>query len=881
MTDSKSPRLPTGTISFLFTDIEGSTRLVQALGEAWVDVLGRHNQILNTAVTAARGVPIKAEGDSLFAVFAEPSDAVGAAVSAQVALSSEPWPEGIGVRARMGVHTGEATLVGRDYVGLEVHRASRVADAAHGEQIVISESTARLVERDLPFGVSLRDLGKYRLKDLSEPEALFQVTVEGLSDSFPPLRTLDVIPNNLPAQPTSFVGRETELATAVALLDKTQVLTLTGPGGTGKTRLSLQVAADVGDRFEDGVFFVGLSSVVEVEVVPSAILHSLGLSASGKEDSPEDRLLRELGPKSVLLVLDNLEHLLGSASLISRMMSSSPRSKFLITSRAPLRIGGEQQFPVPPLPTPKVATVEQALDIAGVQLLLDRAQAVRPDFSITSDNVAAVVDLVTMLDGLPLAIELVASRLRLMPVESILDRLDARMLSYGAVDLPRRQQTITDAIAWSHDLLGEGEQRLFSRLSVFSGGARLDEVEALCAQWELGFDLFDGLERLVDQSLLTSVPAAGSPRFRMLHVIREFALGCLEADGEMESTREGHLRVYTEFVERAAGELLGEARAAWFDLLDTDHDNIRVAMEWGVANERTDLILRLAAASWRFWQARGHLHEAQRRLELALELPGGQDVHRAKALEALGGVHWWRGEMARCLELYEQALEIQGSIGDEGRELANALYNYGLTVGFHLEDFERSRSIMREARDIYERLEDEDGLGDVAWGMGNTYMVERHPATLDSFEEAMDHYRRSGNQFGLGWSAFEVGAYHARGGEYEEAWPYLKEAMNLFGAHRDVSGAVMVGSELAGVALGLGDAPRAYLLAGMVESLRISSGTDLVGFDFNVLQGLEPETLALLQGEDLASFEGGKGADLAQLVDYALAGPSDVQDNAD
>ena len=868
--------LPTGPISFLFTDVEGSTRLVQALGELWVDVLARHNAILREAVGASAGFPIKTEGDSLFAVFGDARAAVAAAVHAQERLASEPWPEGHDLRVRMGIHTGEAALVGADYVGLEVHRAARIADAAHGGQIVISEPTAILVEADLPEGASVRDLGKHRLKDLSEPEGLFQVTIEGLAAEFPPLRTLDAIPNNLPAQVTTFVGRKTELAKAVELLSGTRVLTLTGPGGTGKTRLSLQVAAEVSHLFDDGVFFVELSPVLEVEIVPSVILNALGLSASSKDEAPRERLVNQLRSKAVLLILDNFEQLLSAAPIVSEMVRGAPRSKFVVTSRAPLRISGEQEFPVPPLATGGAATVEAALRIEGVQLLIDRAMAVRPDFSLTPGNVAAVVELVEMLDGLPLAIELVASRIRLLPVESILNHLDARMLSSGSVDLPERQRTITNAIDWSYGLLGPAEQHLFRRLSVFSGGARLEEIEALCLGWDLGIHLLDGLQVLVDHSLLSAIAAQPSPRFRMLHVIREFAMERLAEAGEAEAAQVAHLDVYTELVERAAPELLRKDRRRWLDLLDADHDNIRVALEWGVANGRNELVQRLAAASWRFWQARGHLHEAKWRLEQALAMAGGNDRHRAKVLEALGGVYWWRGEMDRCVEMYESALGLHRALGDE-RELANALYNYGLSVGFHLSEPDRSRALIGKAREIYERLGDEDGLGDVAWGLGNTHIADRQPAALEEFKKAAAHYGISGNEFGLGWSTFEVGGYYARTGDFENAWPPLRQAMELFGSHQDVSGVVMVGSELAAVALGLGDRSRAYRMAGMVDTQRVASGVDLVSIDFNVHEGLERETLGRLEGDDRVVYEEGKRADLPTLVAYVLAGPTDVE----
>ncbi len=867
--------LPSGTVTFFFTDVEGSTRLVQALGDAWVGVLQRHKAILAEAVEDNGGFPIKTEGDSLFAVFSNAPSAINAAAEAQRGLAVETWPEGQPVRVRMGVHTGQAALVGSDYVGLEVHRAARISDSAHGGQIVVSDSTAVLVQRELSDGLSITDLGKHRLKDLSEPEALFQLTVAGLQEEFPELRTLDAIPNNLPAQVTSFVGREKELATAVDLLDRTRVLTLTGPGGTGKTRLSLQLAAEVGHLFDDGVFFVGLSPVSKAEVVPSAILNSLGLSASSGDEGPEERLLDQVRSKSVLLVLDNFEQLLDAAPLVASLVRASPRSKLVVTSRAPLRISGEQEMPVPPLTTSDTSSLEEALEMEGVQLLVERAMAVRPDFVVTEDNLSAVLELVRRLDGLPLAIELVAPRLRLLPIESIVDRLDARMLSSGSVDLPERQQTISNAIEWGYDLLSPGVQTLFSRLAVFSGGARLEEIEALCASWDLGVELLEGLEILVDQSLIGSLASDGMPRFRMLHVIREFALDRLEATIEAADTHRAHLQVFVDLTERTAPEFLKKDRNLWLDVLEAEHDNIRAAIEWGVTHGEVDLVLQLVAAAWRFWQARGHLHEAQRLLEEALALSGGEDRYRAKAVEALGGINWWRGEMDQAFALYKEALEMQRHLGDE-RELANAIYNFGLVVGFHLEDQPRALELLGEAREIYERIDDSDGLGDIAWGMGNVFIGGGdYEQALPLFTEATKHYRLAGNEFGLGWSAFETGALMSRTGRPDDAWPYLSDALSLFASHHDVSGVVLTGSELAGVALHMGDAARAYRLAGMVGALRAKSGTDLVEIAFNIIEGLEPATLQTLEGEDHVAYTSGMEADFDEIVDYALAGPID------
>jgi predicted ATPase/class 3 adenylate cyclase len=873
--------LPTGTVTFLFTDIEGSTRMVQALGEAWVPVLEAHNKFIGEAITGNAGVVVKTEGDSFFAVFAAAVDALKSSIDAQHALLEHPWPADGVVRSRMGLHTGHGVLGASDYVGLDVHRAARIADAAHGGQIVLSEPAAVLVERELPGSVALRDLGKHRLKDLSEPETIFQVVAEGLQSEFPTLRTLDAIPNNLPKQLTSFVGRDRELAEAVRLLEASRILTFTGPGGTGKTRLSLQVAAEVADDYPDGVFFVDLAPVTDIELVPSRILETLGIQASTRDQSPVMRLTGQLADKALLLILDNFEQLLEAAPLVADMLRAAPRSKVLVTSRAPLRISGEQEMPVPPL---EVAGAGDAGDPAAlmeaeaVRLFADRAMAVRPDFVVTAKNAAAVAELVRRLDGLPLAIELVASRLRLLPVDQILSRLDARMLSAGSVDLPERQRTIQNAISWSHDLLGLPHRRLCARFSVFSGGARLEDIEAVCGpSGELEDDLINSLSVLVDHSLIRRLDSDGHPRFRMLYVIREFAAERLEESGEGEELRRRHAEAYTNYVESAAPELLRKDRKRWLDLLEQDHDNIRSALDWATAAGETDLALRTSAAAWRFWQARGHLHEARRRVDEVLALEGGEPRHRAKALEALGGILWWQGEIEQCLEVYARAVEVEREMGDP-KEIANALYNYSLAIAFGPSPSHQSALALDEAEALYRELGDVGGLGDVDWGRGSfvAYVEGDLPRGLEHMKQSIEHYRQAGNEFGMGWGMFEVGDISRRLGDYEQAWSYLSQGLALFAEHRDVSGAVLFIAAAAGTAKALGDEERTTRLAGAFHGLRITSGTEIVRSDINQIEGLEFETLEALIGEAAIPYREGRAMGFDQAVAYALAGPTDA-----
>jgi predicted ATPase/class 3 adenylate cyclase len=878
---STGQTLPTGTVTFLFTDIEGSTRLVQALGDGWVPVLEAHNRLIEEAINGHGGVVVKTEGDSFFAVFPGAADALAATLDSQRALMAYDWPPNGTVRVRMGLHTGLGALGAADYVGLDVHRAARIADSAHGGQVVLSEPTAVLVERALPPAVTLRDLGKHRLKDLAEPETIFQLVSSGLQEDFPLLRTLDAVPNNLPRLLTTFVGRERELDEAVRLLEATRILTFTGPGGTGKTRLSLQVAAEVADGFSDGVFFVDLAPVSDPDMLPARILETLGIQASTREESPEMRLNSQLSNRNVLMILDNFEQLLDGAPLIADMLRAAQRVKVLVTSRAPLRISGEQELPVPPLDVSGLRSgdLSRLMESEAIRLFTDRAMAVRPDFRLTADNASLVTELVRRLDGLPLAIELVASRLRLLTVDQILARLGASMLSSGSVDLPARQRTIQSTIAWSHDLLSQSGRLLFARFSVFNGGARLEEIESVCgSQEELGEDLIDGLSALVDQSLIFRVDVEGPPRFRMLHVIREFATERLEKSGEGADLALRHLGAYVDLVESAAPNLLHKDRKEWLDLLEREHDNINSALDWAVASGETDLALRLSAGAWRFWQARGHLHEARTRLDQVLAMEGGDLRHRAKAVEALGGILWWLSEMDAVVDVYAQALEMQRELGDP-KEIANALYNVALSLAFgEIQDFEASTRAFDEAQMLYTELGDVGGLGDVEWGRGNliAYASDDLELAIDHTKRSIDYYRQAGNEFGMGWGLFEVGDMSRRFGDYEQAWEYQSRALALFADHDDVSGVVLLTASIAGLAQALGDRPRALRLAGAFHRLRITSGAEIVRSEINRIEGLEYEVLEALTGDDAMHYREGQAMSLEQTVAYALAGPTDA-----
>ncbi len=730
--------LPSGTVTFLFTDIEGSTDLFTRLGAAYEPLLEAHRAILRAAFEAAGGVEVRTEGDAFFVAFTSASAAAAACIAAQRALAAHPWPADAPIRVRMGLHTGEATpTLDGDYTSLEVHRAARIAAAGHGGQVLVSETTRALIGASLPADVSIRDLGEHRLKDL-RPERLAQLVATGLPADFPPIRSLDRRPNNLPTQLTSFVGRDRELAAALLLLDASRLLTLTGPGGIGKTRLALQVAAAAADRYPDGVWFVPLEPLHEAGLVAGTVARAVGLTDSGVRPTL-DVLVEHLATRTCLLVLDNFEHVIAASPLVGQLLRSCPGLTVVTTSRGALHVSGEQEYAVPGLPSPpdrrRMSTFEVARlpaeirsgdpatlgQYEAVRLFVARAVAVRADFHVTNENAPAVAGICATLQGLPLAIELAAARVKVLAPDAILERLEHRLelLASASRDLPERQRTLRGAIAWSYDLLDDAGRRLLARLSVFAGGADLPMIERVCdPDGMLGGDLLDVLGALVDQSLVRSEDVGGTARFSLLDTIRTYGAERLDASGDGPAIRDRHLVAYLELAERAAAELSGPAQRAWLDRLEADADNFRAALDRAEAIPDPEAAVRLGFALWRFWQQRGYLREARQRLT-SFEAHAWEMAPRTRArlLEALGGVAYWQADAA-SRPWYEAALETWRTIGDRP-EIANALYNLGSSdipallsgAARDTETWERAKANLDEALVVYEEINDRLGQG--------------------------------------------------------------------------------------------------------------------------------------------------------------------------
>jgi predicted ATPase/class 3 adenylate cyclase len=771
-------QFPAGTVTFLFTDIEGSTRLLQDLGDAYADALGQNRRVLREAFARYRGVEVDTQGDAFFVAFARANDALSAAREAQTALHDGP------IRVRMGLHTGEPLLTEEGYVGIDVHRAARIAAVGHGGQILVSRSTRELVGED-----GLRDLGEHRLKDLTGPERIYQL---GDGD-FPPLKSLNR--TNLPVAATPLMGRDRELKELVALFrDGTRLVTLTGAGGSGKTRLALQVAAELVDDFRDGVSFVSLAPVQDSGLVAPTIAQAAGV-----------RELDDLRETEALLVLDNFEQVLPAAIELSTLLSRAPHVKLLATSRVRLRMRGEREFALEPLAHSE-----------AVGFFVERAQAVKRDLRFDD----AVAEICRRLDGLPLALELAASRVKVLDPPLLLERLERRLavLTGGPRDAPERQQTLRATIEWSYDLLDPNLQQAFRRFAVFRGTFSLEATEVVT---DASLDDVDGL---VDWNLLKPV---GQGRFLMLETIREYAVELFEASGESGWVHDRHLSFFLAVVEEAEPQLTGPEQRQWYDRLRLEHENVREALAYACDMGDGERALMLAGTIWRFWWNRGQTAEAAHWYERAFAV-GGQPSAAARARAVFGAAHVAesRGDSKRAAVEFEQAANLLREVG-ETRWLILALAHLGSALR-DLGSPEQADHVFNEALALARASGDVRGAAVVKSNLGYNFLVageDERAAPL--LAEALEGNRVVGDIYGTAVCSANIAAIALRRGDVEDALPHLRESLRLSHSIGDTHSLAGILALAGAAAIARGDASTSSLLCRAAEALCRAHGFEL------------------------------------------------------
>jgi len=848
-----SSHRPSGTVTFLMTDIEGSTRLLQRLGDAYASALATHHRIMREAISRAGGTEVKTEGDSFFVTFPGPMAGLRAAVEAQRAIASTPWPEGENVAVRMGLHIGEVTLSEGEYVGVELHRAARIAAVAHGGQIVISSALREAVTSDLPVGSSLRDLGEHRLKDFDDPVRLYQVEIEGLRSEFPPLASLSARFDILPPELSTFVGRDDEVGQISGLLASSRLLTMTGPGGTGKTRLALRVARHCEESYPQGVAFVQLAPIADASLVAPTIRGALGFAEEPGRHSVET-LTERLKSHELLLILDNFEQVIPASAAVSSLLAGTERLTVLVTSRVALHLDGEQEFSVPPMDVPEPGPTLDLDEIAGnesVRLFIERACLARPGFKLDAGNARAVASICQRLDGLPLAIELAAARTKMLSPDALLARLSNRLelLSSRKAGGGDRRRTLRGTIDWSHDLLDPEEQAAFRRLAIFTGGATLEAIEALLPAVEsegepIIADVLEPTGSLIDHSLLRQVETTSGPRYVMLETIREYGLERLADAGESESLADAHARRFLGRVEQlCAGFTAGPEG---LDEVEADHDNVRAALRWITDQGRTEASLSAVAALWRFWHLRGHLREGLAVCEEVVSLPGADVPSEANAgaLYAHASLKYWQGDTEQAKAGYLRSREAARASGAKARE---AEAEFALAYAHAIfREFEEGHQAARTALKLYGELGDKLGTANAQfadaylwslagdWERAETELIK----AISAIEAIGDRFWLLNSRVVLAWTLTRLD-------RVDEAREILLSNLELAVELGDRSTENMAIQGLATVAALGGDMDRALRLAGAAEAI----ADDLGGkAPTELIIGLDPETLARERG---------------------------------
>lgn len=818
MTFSDGPRLPAGTVTFLFLDIERSTELLQRVGADYPRLLGTYRSLADRAVEANGGVVFGSEGDGLFAAFSEAGAAASAAIEAQRAFSGESWPGNVEVRVRMGIHTGSPTLIAEDYTGIDVHRASRIMSAGWGGQVLLSETTeALLAGTDL----RTRELGWFTMKGLSRYERIYQLEVPGLSIDFPALRARrrEVA---LPVHHTSLVGRDDDIASVVELLEGgARLVTLSGPGGIGKTRLAAAVAGLLDDQYADGVVFADISNETDPGRMAAAIAESVGATYDPHR-GPVEWLVGHLAPLHMLLVIDGFERFSAEAIEISELLTRCPQLRLLVTSRATLRIGAEREHRVGPLPLPPPgAAFDQIADSPAVQLFIERARAVQPSLELTPANAGTISDLITALDGIPLSIELAAARSRLMSPDAILERLGS-VLDLGSTspELPERQRSLRSTIEWSHSLLDPPEQSLLRRLGVFVDGWTIEAAESVAG--EEGVDVILGLENLVAQSM---VQVGADTRMTMGTAMRQFAAEQLVTAGEEEAVRLRHAGYFADLAERSEPLMRGPRMRELVNTLSRDWHNFRSAGDWCLKEGRVELAGRLFNNIWILgWQGDnwGESEVFTRRLAPVMDML--EDQPRARALFISAGTYMEMGDGVKAIGFARPAIELSRRIGDRTTEAWSRLMVAGSIMLDDVSDPE-ARDQIDEAVTLARGLDDPFLLGYALSFQGSLATLDGDvDAGLALHQECLELARSLENRSLASQALGQIAMSHLVSGNPGQARSALEAGQEEIGEVRNLEALAVYLDAVAWLAFAENDSVRAMTALGAANATRSGVG---------------------------------------------------------
>jgi predicted ATPase/class 3 adenylate cyclase len=879
MDETASPHI--SVMTFLFSDVEGSTRLLERYPTAQPLALKQQDRILTDAARRHGGTVMEVVGDGYYIAFPRATDAFAAALESQIELQTADWGEVGQIRVRMGLHTGEAERRGEKYFGPPLYRCARLMALAHGGQVVLSRATAELVRGALPVGVELRPLGAHRLRDLQEPEEVFQLIHPSLPEVFPPLRSSESRPNNLPAELTAFVGRDEEQAEVARLLETARLVTITGPGGIGKTRLALTVATQAQERFAQGTFLVDLTAVADPVEVPAAIGRTLRIKEPADETWTQ-ALQQALKSANMLLILDNFEQLIPAAPTVAALLASCSGLRFIVTTRQSLQITGERELPLGPLELPGRTNGHPADALAGnasVALFVQRAQSVRPAFALTDQNAPLVADICRHLDGLPLAIELAAARTKVMQPRELLTKLAdssrsaLALLKGGPQDASPRHQTLQAAIDWSYQLLEPAEQQVFRQLAVFLGGWTAEAAEAVCLA-DPAADVTDMLFSLVDKSLIRLTEGSeDESRYTMLSTIWQYAVQQMTASGEEEGLRERHAAFYASFAETAGEQLVGTGQAETFRRLTLDRDNLLAALRWSAASGGRSEGLRIVGALWRFWGGSGHAAEC---LRLGRELLGSnQDAPpatRATTLNAAGNLAFQMGDTESARGLYEACVAMRRDAGDM-QAAAGTLNNLGL-VARERGDADAARQLFEESLAAYRTAGQRFGVALVLSNLGILAADQGDDDAARELEEESLALRRTlGDQHGAAANLQNLAEIAMRARDFERSLLLLRESFAIHNQLGDHRGTAYGLESLASLALAVGECEHAVCLFGTAEAARTAIGMALLPTEAEEhARFLESARAALPADRYAEAFQ--RGASLSPAAAAALPFPS-------